>query len=295
MRDKVMGIPHALLCLISTLSALYWASVLPYTPNCPWPLDIGTDRFLPLWVRVLLALCKNPLKQRRMARAYEEGGKRAILSEFVSPLQKSEVTINVDYHVRKSTHLNHRRCLLNTYGGGLMRATIKFLKGFKDVPDTFVTLEGQTDAEAYVVWVDVIRRKFLALKGVGTYMSTQLARAVARCCAPLNEDAHIAIKHMVKIEPDQKKIWSVIQRWVGWDCSAQVVSDLLSEQLPFTMEAWDISWHYCLYKDVQEEWLHDDVLQHVADCRFKYKAAHGIDPSARRIMTYFRHYMKARK
>ena len=170
-----------------------------------------------------------------------------------------------------------------------------FLKEFEDVPDTFVTEEGQTNAEAYVAWGDVIRKKFLTLKDVGKYGSTQLARSVARCCAPLNEDAHVAIKHMVTIEPDQAHIWSVIRRWVGKDCSAQVVSDLLSEQLPFTVEAWDISWHYCLFQGFEQEWLHRDALRHVADCRFKYRASYGIGPSARRIKAYFKDYMKARK
>ena len=281
------------------LTTLYESSVLPYTPYFPWPLDVVTGSALPLWVRVLLALCKNPLKQRRMVRVYQERGTKAILRAFASKLRENEDDVNVDYHVRRNTHEYHRQCLTNKYGPGLEMAAIMFLKEFEDVPDTFVTEEGQTDAEAYVAWVDVIRKKFLTLKsagcGIGKYGSTQLARSVARCCAPLNEDAHVAIKHMVTIEPDQSHIWSVIQRWVGEDCSAQVVSDILSEQLPFTVEAWDISWHYCLFKDFEHEWLQHDVLQHVADRRFKYRASHGIDPSARRIKAYFKDYMKARK
>ena len=295
MYDKVQSIPDVLLYLISVLSALYDSSVLPYTPYFPWPLDVVTDSALPLWVRVLLALCKNPLKQRRMVRAYNERGRVALLRAFGSKLRRTELAVNVDYHVRKNTHKHHRQCLTDTYGPGLMRAAILFLKKFENVPDKFVTQKGQTDAEAYVAWRNVIRKKFLTLGDVGKYGSTQLARSVTRCCAPLNEDAHVAIKHMVTIEPDEPHIWSVIRRWVGKDCPAQVVSDLLSEQLPFTVEAWDISWHYCLFKDFQHEWLQRDVLRHVAACRFKYKASHGIDPSARRIKAYFKDYMKARK
>ena len=108
MYDKVQSIPDVLLSLIYILTTLYEASVLPYTPYFPWPLDVVTDGALPLWVRVLLALCKNPLKQRRMVRVYKEGGRVALLRAFASKLRGKEVTVNVDYHVRDNTHKHHR-------------------------------------------------------------------------------------------------------------------------------------------------------------------------------------------
>ena len=242
------------------------------------PPDVITDTDIPLWCALLMALAKNPLRQKCLLVEYHahsnlprELCQKHVIAVFSLPLTNEESALQREYHVRFSNFKHNRERIVETFKLHLLterkiysvnttntsffkQATAHVISLFDGIPDTPpVDVDGTITCSAFLPYGRDILSKLKIITGPNAnYGAKQLTRSMISRFAPPSAD--ITLRELCEIYPDQKRLLLQFASHFG-DPSTSMTAQQLADKatmlhpLPngteWQMPGWDLCCYLC--------------------------------------------------